>query len=550
MYNNVFEKNSGVGVGSVWVEFFSPLGGATYDNHLDFIHNTSVGSGSYNLAIANPTGASDDCYIENNLMVESMVPEPFWSSFGPHFNFEESEFIHVNNNYYAEDRAIVEFVDHTSSDFRLTHSSPAINEGIVSSVSQDHLGQIRNLAGAPDIGAFEYVPESIASFDKIGLVGLYVNDFKYILGDVEAETNLLEFAQENGFNYLLLYNLDYIHYNVCDLEDEWESTLLANFIERAKSEYGMVQVGAVGETNASFDKIEVFNSFNENNWFRTFDVLNLEFEFWTSNETLMEYYCDAYLEDAGVTCDHDGAYDFYESEIEAIDERAHDMGIISEIYIGYPTEEECTALAERTDRILMHYYRTSDVYGDGSSIYQYHPYRIQAIALSERMPAVMPIFSSRSYHMGPWLVDHSLHQPMDTWLNGVEGYYEDDSEGVEELTVAGYQWYRYTSFIDIYDLDAPSIMAPLTDENGAGVDMIYMHQTHEVVITNEKAMSEESRNGILWVYNMTGQLAFTCRVQNVNNARVPIDELTNGIYLVQLSAGETLMSSEKILVAD
>lgn len=547
--NNVFAENSGVGMGSVWVEFYSPVGGGLYDNSLDFRHNTSVGSGSYNLKIDNPAGASEVCRIENNLLAESMVLEPYWSSFGPHFNFEATDLIQVNNNFYAENRSLIEFVDGEAGNFELTHSSPVINDGLVSGISQDFTGQIRNLAGAPDLGAYEYVPESISNFDEIGLVGLYVNDFKYILGDVEAETNLLDFAVENGFNYLLFYNLDYIHYNICSLDDEFESTLLADFIERAKAEYGMVQVGAVGETNASFDKVETFNSFNENNWFRTFDVLNMEFEFWTENEGLMDYYCDAYLIDAGVTCTHEGAYEFYEAQLEAIDERAHDMGIISEIYIGYPTDEECTALAERTDRMLMHYYRTSDTYGDGSSIYQYHPYRIQAIALSERMPAVMPIFSSRSYHMGPWLLDHSLHQPMDTWVNGIEGYLEDDSEGVADLPLAGYQWYRYTSFLDIYDLDAPSIMAPLTDTTGNGLQMAYFPQSNEIMISrDEPTYKSGGEMGLLSIYDITGQLKYTYTINDLNSVRIPLENLNSGVYISQLTANGKCLSTKKIAV--
>ena len=75
-----------------------------------------------------------------------------------------------------------------------------------------------------------------------------------------------------------------------------------------------------------------------------------------------------------------------------IDARAHKMGLISEIYLGYLSDPQAIELAENTDRILLHHYRTTDVYGDGTSIYNYHTNRIRAIALSDRMPAVMPIF--------------------------------------------------------------------------------------------------------------------------------------------------------------
>lgn len=546
--NNVFEANGGLGTGSVWVEFFWPMGGGSYENKLEFRHNTAIESGSYQLMIANTDGATAPCYIENNLFAESMVLEPFWSSFGPHFNFEETDLVQVNNNRYEASRNVYDFVDTDAGDFRLTHKSSAINEGVLTGIESDHDGQIRNLAGAPDLGAYEYVPEPISHFGSIDLVGLYVNDFRYILGDEEAETQLLEFAQDSGFNYLLLYNLAYIHYNIADLEDESESALLANFIERAKSDYGMVQVGAVGETDASFYKIEVFNSFNENNWFRTFDVLNMEFEFWTSNEGLMDYYCENYLIDAGHSCTNDGAYDYYEGQLELIDERAHDMGIISEIYIGYPTDEQSTALAERCDRLLLHYYRTSDTYGDGSSIYTYHPNRIRAIALSDRMPAVMPIFSSREYHMGPWLVDHSLHQPMDTWLNGVDGYFSDDSEGVAELPIAGYQWYRYTSFLDAYRLPALTSMAPEMVEDGYDVEMSYYQQSNFINIETKSADFSEAEKYELTVFDLSGRIVASYLVQDIRQTQLALDPLQEGVYLCVLSSGTELIRSQKIMV--
>lgn len=545
--NNVFEDNSGVGVGSVWVEFFSPMGGGSYDNKLEFRHNTAINAGSYHLMIANPDGATANCFIENNLFAESSVPESFWSSFGPQFNFEETEFIHVSNNLYESSRSDFDFVDAETGDFRLTHESIAVNAGVVKSIEADNLGQIRNLAGAPDLGAYEYVPEPISHFGSINLVGLYVNDFRYILGDEAAETQLLEFAQDSGFNYLLLYNLAYIHYNIADLEDESESTLLADFIERAKSEYGMVQVGAVGETDASFDKIQTFNSFNENNWFRTFDVLNMEFEFWTSNETLMDYYCENYLIDAGHACTNYGAYGYYEGQLELIDEKAHEMGIISEIYIGYPTDEQSTALAERCDRLLLHYYRTSDIYGDGSSIYTYHPNRIQAIALSERMPAVMPIFSSREYHMGPWLVDHSLHQPMETWLFGIDGYYSDDSEGVSDLPIAGFKWYRYTSFLEAYDFPGPAPAAPLVVEDVPEILVTHLPNNDVLAISTHNKTVEPF---IVTLFDLSGRKVKSYDGYFTNDVQLDLPALGTGVYICALISNGAVISSQKFVVGD
>lgn len=545
--NNVFFENSGVGVGSVWIEFFAAVGGGDY-NSLEFRHNTSINSGSYNLTIANPTAATELCLIQNNLFSESMVPLAFYGDYGGYLNIDESELYLVEDNTYAPTRDYFNFVDADANDFRLTHESPVINDGADLGVEEDFLGQIRNLAGAPDLGAFEYVPEPIAYFAEIPLVGLYVDDFKNIIGDEEAETQLLEFARDSGFNYLLLYNLAYIHDHHGDLDDPVESVFLADFIERAKSQYGIAQVGAVGETNASFDKIEAFNSFNSNNWFRKFDVINMEFEFWTDNDALLDYYCDNYLSGAGHPCTNAGAYDYYEGQLEDIDARADDMGIISEIYIGYTSDAQSIALAERCDRMLLHHYRTTDTYGDGTSIYNYHTYRIRAIALSDRKPAVMPIFSSRSYHMGPWLEDHSLHQPMETWLYGLEGYYDDDSEGVHELPISGFQWYRYTSFLDI----GSGFMAPEFDESGvqndAQIEMNIIQTSFgtQVQVSSEDEWPEGDYYCVL--LDVQGRQIAQYPVANITNDQILLEGLEAGVYICQIIGNGASLKASKMVI--
>lgn len=541
MRNNVFVNNSGVGQGAVWLDFFSALGGIDY-NSIEFVHNTSVNSGSYNLTIANPDGATAMCYIQNNIFAESAVLEPYAGDYGAYLNITESELFTVNHNAYEADLIDFNFVDAAENNFQLTHSSPVINDGIETEIEWDKNNQPRDLAGAPDLGAYEYVPEPIAYFEEIPLVGLYIDDFKNIIGDDIKETELLDFAVDNGFNYLLLYNLSYIDDHIISIDDPVESVLLADFIERAKKEYGMVQVGAVGETNASFDKIEAFNGFQGDDWFRKFDVLNMEFEFWTDTDALLDYYCENYLDDAGLPCTNAAAYVYYEGQLEDIDERADEMGIISEIYIGYTTDPQSISLAERCDRMLLHHYRTTDVYGDGTSIYNYHTYRIRAIALSERMPAVMPIFSSRSYHMGPWLLDHSLHQPFETWMFGVEGYLEDDSEGVADLPIAGFQWYRYTSFLD---LELPDFFAPeeMSSELENGVEI----QPNQLGATVSIDTNLPDENYSCEVYDLNGKQVHQQWMQPGTN-RFELTNLSPGIYICVVSNQQDKLKTKKLMI--
>jgi hypothetical protein len=296
--------------------------------------------------------------------------------------------------------------------------------------------------------------------------------------------------------------------------------------------------------NSSFDKIETFNALFGDNWFQKIDVLNLEFEFWTNVlSDVFAYYCENYLEPGGYPCTNAGAFDFYSDQCELIDARAHEMGIISEIYLGYTSESESIALAERVDRILLHHYRTNHVYGDGSSIYNYHTYRIRDIALSERKPAVMPIFSSRSYHMGPWLLDHSLNEAMEVWLYGMDGYYEDDAEGVDELPISGNVWYRYTSFLEIEG--GPH--SPMHEESYAAEADVKITQNpnrKEIIISLDLEDFEEANYA--QIHSLQGDLILQFSLLN-NVNRIAINDLTTGVYVCSVVNVYGVLKADKII---
>lgn len=437
IHNNLFYDNGDASHEAIEVAFESPTNGSI-DNHLDFINNTIVNPSQHGFSVINAENATDTNAVRNNLIV---APGASYLQISDTSNFE------IANNHFSDSIETIHFVDAGNLDFKLTSESPVINQGTHPISTVDIKGDVRDLAGQVDIGANEYVPERIAYFDQISLQGLYVNDFKYILGDVSAVTDLLEYALDSGYNYLLFYNLTYINNNLYDITDPTESLVFADFIERAKTEYGIVQIGVVGETNGSFDKVEDFNNLYNSNWYQTVDVLNLEFEFWANTSgTAFTYYCSNYLTPNSLPCTNAGAFTFSQAEMNAIDQRADAMGCISEIYLGSPTNQQMADISEVTDRVLLHCYRSSDTYNNGNSIYNYKTYRLEEVADSYRKPAVMPIFSSRNNHMGPWLESHSIIQPMDSWLNG-QNSYDDDTSNVQDVQIAGFQWYRYTDMI-------------------------------------------------------------------------------------------------------
>jgi len=285
--------------------------------------------------------------------------------------------------------------------------------------------------------------------------GLYINDFKYIIGDPVEEDKLLNFVKEEKFNYLLLYNLYHIHTNYFDMTDADASMPLVNFIEKAKTLYGVEAVGGVGEKFASFDKMELYNAAHAGFPNRQLDVFNMEFEFW--NKKLVEgYYCTTYLEKYGLPCDKEGAYEFYIEQIALLADLAKEIGVKSETYIGKPQASQCQAIGEEVDRVLVHYYKKKDTYNNGNSIYNYRKERIPALSPATGMLEVMPIFSARPMHMGPWLKTHHKEQAFDTWMYGLNGFEEDEGDWKEHISIEGYQWYRYTDMFDYLNIENTS----------------------------------------------------------------------------------------------
>lgn len=277
--------------------------------------------------------------------------------------------------------------------------------------------------------------------------GLHVNNFKNIIGDTEEENILLSFAQEHQFNYLLLYNLYHVQQNLFDFTDEEEAEPLASFIHRAKSEYGIDAIGAVGEKFSSFEKIKLYNLDRPDSPSEQFDVLHTEFEFWNQN-SIENSYCKYYLEEQSLPCDSSGAFVYYLHNLIQTKELADELGMMSETYIGNPTEGQCAMLAPHLDRIMLHYYRKSDVYNNGNSIYNFKKYRLEALTRSVDQVTILPIFSARSYYMGPWLLSHPMDQAFDTYVYGQNGFEEEEGEWKEKINLDGFQWYRYTDLLN------------------------------------------------------------------------------------------------------
>lgn len=159
--------------------------------------------------------------------------------------------------------------------------------------------------------------------------GLYVDGFTSILGNINKEDSVLKFAFNNGFNYLILYDLNTI------LPNSSKVAQLAHFIERAKTKYLIDEIAGAVE-NAHVGNLIVNYNLNHSSEERI-DVINLEFEFWSSN-LLGLGYCN-YLTNYG-PCDRENAFLFYVDQLKRLDSITDANQMKLEVYIGWTNEEK------------------------------------------------------------------------------------------------------------------------------------------------------------------------------------------------------------------
>lgn len=404
-----------------------------------------------------------------------------------------------------------------------------------------------------------------------GTKGLYVNDFKNIIGDPIQEDALLEFAQQEGFNYLLLYNLYFIHRLDFELDNVASAAPLAAFIRKAKTKYGIVEVGGVGETFKSFNVIGQYNAQHEDPLER-FDVYNLEFEFWNA-KLVDNYYCNAYLDKNDLACDTDGAFEFYLQQLQQIRTLAHSQGIKSETYIGAPTSAQSQLIGQNCDRVLVHFYRKSDVYKNGNSIYNFKNYRLKDLAPATGVLSVMPIFSSRANHMGPWLEEHLMSQAFETFMYGEKGFESATDTWKEHIQITGLQWYRYT---DLVYYSSNNILQKSSGSSSLNLQnlMVSAPSPFEVGVEEEiiQGMPESDDNlSPDKIFPNPSDVQVTVETQNMENATYKLldtkgvvlengtlgsdpmtsfdtSELESGVYYLVFNKGDKEESSRKIVV--
>ncbi len=347
--------------------------------------------------------------------------------------------------------------------------------------------------------------------------GLYVNQFATILGDIPAEDSLLNYAFGNGFNYLALYELHLVHAQH-DLTNFAASAPLAAFINKAKTQYGIMEVGAIAENYWFFqNRIHTYNQLHSNPD-EQFDVFNLEFEFWIASAVgPAGYYCTTYLSPNGFACDTAGGFDFYISELHKIDSLAATEGHISETYVGWPTEGQCHEITTTCDRVLLHAYVTND-----NIAYGYTQTRLSYFGTSASVANIIVIFSSEPAFMGPWLGSN----PEYTAWNTYSAAFSNETAGwASGINLIGYQWFTYT--------DMPYELATNIDTEPSVVHYYIAQDQNQLLIS---AATTVSRTFAL--FTVTGEKVL---VQNSTSTLTSMDlnSLASGMYVLTITDNST-----------
>jgi len=284
--------------------------------------------------------------------------------------------------------------------------------------------------------------------------GFYLQDVGDWLGIAADENDILAYAQGNGFNYILFYDLGDINWN-----STTEKNQLAAFIRKAKTQYGILQVGGVVEYAGYASQKLIPYNVSRLDPLERFNVINLEFEFWIPSS--VSYYCNKFLQAAGIPCTQAGAWDFAWREFKLIDDLCATNGMTSEVYLGWPDQQQMQNLASRADRILLAAYRPSDV-----DIYVYSVARMEDIASTPGLTTanVLTLMSAEPTFMSSWLNSHPQTQPYQTMNAALAAETRSFKQAID---LQGYQWFTY-KYLPKTNLCTPPPM-PVITANGSTI---------------------------------------------------------------------------------
>lgn len=266
---------------------------------------------------------------------------------------------------------------------------------------------------------------------------LYVDNFATILGSKTLVNELLEFSKNHQINTLILYDLHKVNKRF-HLGDVSKNHLLANFIKKARVEFGIKKISASGESSNFFLKaIHPFNLSRKNKLER-FNVYNLEYEYWNEKESLENgYYCNNYLKKVQLPCNRENSFKYFIQSLFVMKSLAEelDKNIEIEAYIGNFNNNEVEKISKHVDRLLIH-----DYVKDPNRNFIYIKERLKLLEKINSKIDISILYSSEMNFMGKWLKDHKLHEAEIKFFKKLE---ESDISLKQHLNFKGFSYYNY-----------------------------------------------------------------------------------------------------------
>ena len=363
--------------------------------------------------------------------------------------------------------------------------------------------------------------------------GLYVNGFNIILGNTIKEDSLLVFAHNNGFNYLTLYDMHLVN-NSTPLTNYSSAQIFANFVNKAKTQYGISEIGVAAENLWFFTNvIGVYNQQHPspNN---KVDVYNLEFEFWIPTSVSSgSYYCTSYLQPDGYSCDTSGAFSYYKKMLKSVDSLANLTGQKSEAYFGFFTPGQAQEIVQTgVDRVLLSIYLPSVNYSQ-SYQYNYVKPRLEFLSTALTNIKVLTLYSAEPSYMQTWVNSNPFFQPysdLAVSLNSENGSWKN------YIQQEGIQWFAY-SYLPKINMNVN------IEENEFKFLSIYPNPANEYINVE---VFEKDINSNLKIVNILGQTNYSQKLKMIST-RIAINSFLSGVYFISIES-ENGITTKKIII--
>ncbi|TXD56781.1 hypothetical protein ES044_16255 [Polaribacter sp. IC066] len=267
---------------------------------------------------------------------------------------------------------------------------------------------------------------------------LYVDNFNNIIGSPSKEDKLLLFAKKNNFKTLILYQLNKVNKR-WPLTDPQKNNVLAAFMSKAKSEFGIQSIGASGESASFFTKtINLYNN-SRNKSIEKFDIYNLEYEYWSNKASGEDgYYCVNYLQENAISCNREGSFNYFIANLKEIKKlsKKNKNTVQIEAYLGYYTENELIEISKYCDRLLIQAHGKTPQLSFNAA-----KKSLQYIAKINSKIKTSVLFSTKMTHLGYWL-------KFDNLKNGESMFFDEmNAKNIElrkHLNLDGFSYHAYT----------------------------------------------------------------------------------------------------------